>query len=171
MLAFVIGFGVKSILTPSNIAVVNLKQVVGQSQKLMFIRKENNIKLNELSKWLDGVEKEINSESIADKDITVVAKWDINKVYIRYNANGATMNNHTCFNASPPIITAGAKLLAGFTDVPVRGIPRICTKVRVRPIIRPAQLDFVESDVTPLIRNTNTKVRITSAKNAPHMPI
>ena len=62
MLAFVIGFGVKSILTPSNIAVVNLKQVVGQSQKLMFIRKENNIKLNELSKWLDGVEKEISSE-------------------------------------------------------------------------------------------------------------
>lgn len=62
MLAFVIGFGVKSILTPSNIAVVNLKQVVGQSQKLMFIRKENNIKLNELSRWLDGVEKEISSE-------------------------------------------------------------------------------------------------------------
>ena len=62
MLAFVIGFGVKSIFTPSNIAVVNLKQVVGQSQKLMFIRKENNIKLNELSKWLDGVEKEISSE-------------------------------------------------------------------------------------------------------------
>ena len=64
VLAFVIGFGVKSILTPSNIniAVVNLKQVVGQSQKLMLIRKENNIKLNELSKWLDGVEKEISSE-------------------------------------------------------------------------------------------------------------
>ena len=63
VLAFVIGFGVKSTLTPpSNIAVVNLKQVVGQSQKLMLIRKENNIKLNELSKWLDGVEKEISSE-------------------------------------------------------------------------------------------------------------
>ncbi len=62
VLAFVIGFGVKSILTPSNIAVVNLKQVVGQSQKLMLIRKENSIKLNELSKWLDGVEKDISSE-------------------------------------------------------------------------------------------------------------
>ena len=62
VLAFVIGFGVKSALTPSNIAVVNLKQVVGQSQKLMIIRKENSIKLNELSKWLDGVEKEIGSE-------------------------------------------------------------------------------------------------------------
>ena len=34
--------------------------------------------------------------------------------------NGATMNTHTYFNASPPIITAGAKLLAGLTDVPVK---------------------------------------------------
>lgn len=62
VLAFVIGFGVKSCSTTTNIAVVNLKQVVGQSQKLMLIRRENDIKLKELSNWLDGVEKDIASE-------------------------------------------------------------------------------------------------------------
>ena len=62
VLAFVIGFGVKSALSPANIAVVNLKQVVGQSQKLMLIRQENTVQLDELSKWLDGVEKDINAE-------------------------------------------------------------------------------------------------------------
>ena len=34
---------------------------------------------------------------------------------------------------------AGPILLAGFTDVPVRPIPRICTKVRVNPITTPAK--------------------------------
>ena len=37
--------------------------------------------------------------------------------------NGATINTQTCFRASPPRNNAGAKLLAGLTDVPVRLIP------------------------------------------------
>ena len=41
---------------------------------------------------VDGTDKKIDSSSVADKSITVVAKWDINKLYIRYNVNGATMN-------------------------------------------------------------------------------
>lgn len=64
---FVIGFCTNNILGSSDIAVVNLKQVVGQSQKLMQIRQENNIKLNELSDWLDGVEKELISEKDKNK--------------------------------------------------------------------------------------------------------
>ena len=36
---------------------------------------------------------------------------------------GATTNNHTWLSASPPAKTAGAKLRAGLTDVPVSGIP------------------------------------------------
>lgn len=65
VLAFVIGFSMHkncAVSTPSNIAVVNVKQVVSQSQKLMLIRKENDKKLKELSKWLDSVEKDIGSE-------------------------------------------------------------------------------------------------------------
>lgn len=62
LVAFATGFGLKCALTDSNIAVVNLKQVVGHSQKLMIVRKENDAKLKELSQWLDGIEKEISSE-------------------------------------------------------------------------------------------------------------
>ena len=70
VLAFVIGFSMHkncTVPTPSNIAVVNVKQIVSQSQKLMLIRKENDKKLKELSKWLDGVEKDIGSEKDKQK--------------------------------------------------------------------------------------------------------
>ncbi len=36
--------------------------------------------------------------------------------------NGATTNNHNCDNALPPAKTAGPKLRAGFTEVPVIGM-------------------------------------------------
>ncbi len=75
MLVFMAGFYSKNILNPSNIAVVNLKQVVGQSQKLMHIRKENNIKLTELSAWLDGVEKELGSEKDKNKRQTLAKEY------------------------------------------------------------------------------------------------
>ena len=51
----------------------------------------------------------------------------------------------------PPKISAGAKLLAGFTDVPVKLIPSKWTKVSVKPITIPATDDFLESLVTPKI--------------------
>ena len=38
---------------------------------------------------------------------------------------GARMNTQTCWRACPPRNNAGAKLRAGFTDVPVNGIPKI----------------------------------------------
>ena len=37
--------------------------------------------------------------------------------------NGAAINNHTWDKASPPRNTAGDKLRAGLTDVPVNGMP------------------------------------------------
>lgn len=61
------------------------------------------------------------------------------------------MNNQTWLKASPPIITAGAKLLAGLTDVPVNLIPIKCTNVSVNPITIPATEPFFSSDVTPSI--------------------
>ena len=36
---------------------------------------------------------------------------------------GATINTHTCLSVSPPKKIAGAKLLAGLTEVPVKLIP------------------------------------------------
>ena len=37
---------------------------------------------------------------------------------------GANINTQTCWRACPPINNAGARLLAGLTDVPVNGIPK-----------------------------------------------
>ena len=85
------------------------------------------------------------------------------------------MNTQTCaigrlFPANS-IISAGPKLLAGFTEVPVNGIPKICTSVRVSPITKPATAAFSILDVTPIIAMTNTNVRITSTRNACHIPM
>ena len=53
--------------------------------------------------------------------------------------SGATMKTHTWPRAVPlPTKRAGPKLLAGFTLVPVSGIPRICTNASVSPITSPA---------------------------------
>lgn len=64
--AFACGVYVKSIFTPS-IAVVNLEQVLEQSPKLNAIRKDNEVKLNELTQWIDEVNKEIDAETDAAK--------------------------------------------------------------------------------------------------------
>ena len=74
------------------------------------------------------------------------------------------MNTHTFERASPPTNNAGPKLLAGFTDVPVKEIPRICTRVSERPITIPATALLLSFEVTPKTAITNTNVRITSIK-------
>ncbi len=53
--------------------------------------------------------------------------------------NGATINIHSCARAAPPTKMAGPRLRAGFTEVPVIGMPTRWTSVRVRPIARPAK--------------------------------
>ena len=55
-------------------------------------------------------------------------------------ASGANINTQTCLSASPPRNIAGARLLAGFTEVPVKGIPIKCTNTKVNPITIPATL-------------------------------
>ena len=77
------------------------------------------------------------------------------------------MNTQTCSSACPPRNNAGAKLRAGFTEVPVNGIPIMCTKVRVKPITIPATAAFSAFLVTPRTVNTNTKVKIISTIIAP----
>ena len=55
---------------------------------------------------------------------------------------------------------AGAKLRAGLTEVPVNGIPMMCTNAKVKPITIPATVAFSVFLVTPRTVNTNTKVKI-----------
>ena len=76
------------------------------------------------------------------------------------------MNTGSCFSVSPPTRTAGPKLLAGLTDVPVNGIPNIWISVSVRPITRPAILLFSGFDVTHRMTITNTNVRMISTMTA-----
>ena len=64
---------------------------------------------------------------------------------------GATINTQTWVRAVPPTNIAGAKLLAGLTLVPVKGIPIMCTNAKVNPITIPATEDFDSSEVTPKI--------------------
>lgn len=65
--------------------------------------------------------KKVKLEDYASSEINPL----YNKPAITAPTIGANMNTHTCCNACPPRNNAGAKLLAGLTDVPVKGIPMI----------------------------------------------
>ena len=62
-------------------------------------------------------------------------------------------------SASPPCSRAGAKLLAGFTDVPVNGIPTKWISTNVSPIINPAIVlcSFFFVTVNIIITKKNVK--------------
>ena len=80
---------------------------------------------------------------------------------------GAKINTQTCWRACPPMNNAGAKLRAGLTEVPVNGIPIMCTNAKVKPITIPATAAFSVFLVTPRTVNTNTKVKMISTIIAP----
>ena len=63
-------------------------------------------------------------------------------------------------------------LLAGFTLVPVSPIPKICTKVRVRPMTRPPKEPCPAfSEVTPSMVSTKIKVStISTTRPATGLP-
>ncbi len=77
------------------------------------------------------------------------------------------MNSQTWRSAVPPTTRAGPKLRAGFTDVPVMGIPMRWTTVSVSPITMPAVAVFPILLVTPRTTNTKKAVSTTSARKAP----
>lgn len=84
--------------------------------------------------------------------------------------SGASMNIQiTDIGAEFPFnnaMSAGPILLAGLTDVPVKPIPRICTRVSESPIIRPPNDPcFALASVTPSIASTKIKVRTISTIN------
>ncbi len=80
------------------------------------------------------------------------------------------MNSHTWLSAVPPTISAGPRLRAGFTEVPVIGMPMRCTTVSDSPMTIPAVAVLPSLPVTPRTTNTNSAVSTTSARNAPPAP-
>ena len=82
--------------------------------------------------------------------------------------SGARMKTQTEERAVPPTKSAGPKERAGFTEVPVKWMPRICTSVRVSPITSPETEESFSLEVTPRIEKTKTKVRtISMIREAP----
>ena len=81
------------------------------------------------------------------------------------------MNSHTWLSAVPPTISAGPRLRAGFTEVPVIGMPMRCTTVSDSPMTIPAVAVLPSLPVTPRTTNTNSAVSTTSARNAPPAPM
>lgn len=77
---------------------------------------------------------------------------------------GATQKSQSWESAAPPTKTAGPKLLAGLTDVPVIGIPTKCISTRDKPIDRPAKPLGDSLLVEPKITNRNNAVRTISVK-------
>src|SRR5208282_3306211 len=72
---------------------------------------------------------------------------------------GATQNSQSWLKAVPSTITAGPRLLAGFTDAPVTGMPTKLTRARLNPIGIPAKpfgtCSLVEPYITSKKMTTN----------------
>lgn len=68
-------------------------------------------------------------------------------------------------------MSAGPRLRAGLTDVPVNGMPIRCTTLSARPIARPAKPGEPTRLVATSTTSTNMNVKTTSAANAPPAPI
>ena len=76
VIAFLFGFMAKGMMTPQkSVAVIDLKQVVAKSTELMNIRKENDKKIHELSKWLDDAKQEIDKEKDKKKKDSLAAQY------------------------------------------------------------------------------------------------
>jgi hypothetical protein len=79
---------------------------------------------------------------------------------------GATINSQSCDSAIPPATTAGPRLRAGFTEVPVMGIVTIWIMASESPIAIPAKPAGALLLVAPKMTIRKIKVITTSAINA-----
>jgi Skp family chaperone for outer membrane proteins len=76
---FAIGFAscgyVKSNST-SNIAVIDVNKVVSQSSQVMALKKEQNLKMEELQKWLEVAKADVDKQQTAEGKAKLVKKYD-----------------------------------------------------------------------------------------------
>ena len=79
---------------------------------------------------------------------------------------GATKKSQSWLSALPPAKSAGPKLRAGFTEVPVTGIATRWMSTNVIPIARPAMLLFPSLDVVPKITIRKINVNMNSVTKA-----
>ncbi len=81
------------------------------------------------------------------------------------------MNSHTWLRAVPPTTRAGPRLRAGFTEVPVIGMPTRWTTVSVSPMAMAAVAALAVAEVTRRTMKTKRAVRMISKMKAPPTPM
>ena len=81
--------------------------------------------------------------------------------------SGATMNSQTWLSAVPPTTSAGPNDRAGFTEVPVSGMPMRCTITSAKPMATPAAPWIAALCVAKRTTSTKMVVRTTSIRKAP----
>lgn len=77
--AFLFGLGINNFAlsgVPSKIAVVDINKVVSQSPSVMALRKEQNLKTEELQKWIKAAQTDVTKQSTEDGKKKLAKKYD-----------------------------------------------------------------------------------------------
>ena len=78
-LAFALGTGFNTFsisAAPSNIAVVDLNAVVGQSAQVLTLKKEQALKMDELQKWLVNARSDVEKQKTQEGKEKLAQKYD-----------------------------------------------------------------------------------------------
>ena len=78
-LAFALGMGFNTFsisAAPSNIAVVDLNAVVGQSAQVLTLKKEQALKMDELQKWLVNARSDVEKQKTQEGKEKLAQKYD-----------------------------------------------------------------------------------------------
>ena len=77
--AFVLGFGFNTFAmsdVPSKIAVVDVNRVVSNSSQVMALKKEQNLKNEELQKWLTTAKADVEKQKTQEGKEKLIKKYD-----------------------------------------------------------------------------------------------
>lgn len=77
--AFALGLGLNNLAisnVPSKIAVADVNKIVSQSSQVMALKKEQQLKMEELQKWLVNASKDVEKQSTKEGKEKLVKKYD-----------------------------------------------------------------------------------------------
>ncbi len=77
--AFALGLGLNNLAisnVPSKIAVADVNKIVSQSSQVMALKKEQQLKMEELQKWLVNARKDVEKQSTKEGKEKLVKKYD-----------------------------------------------------------------------------------------------
>lgn len=77
--AFALGLGLNNLAisnVPSKIAVADVNKIVSQSSQVMVLKKEQQLKMEELQKWLVNARKDVEKQSTKEGKEKLVKKYD-----------------------------------------------------------------------------------------------